>query len=364
MRQFSVGILLLLIFSFGKYSFPENDLSPKETLGKVLFFDKNLSASGKMSCATCHDPTRAFQSGRELTLADGTKQAFTGAREIPSLSYAAYSFSPRREIVDDEFFEDEIVQQGGFFADGRANSLGEQILGPLFSPIEMGNKSAAQILEKIKKASYLPVFEQIYGKKCLENADSVLFAMGDALAAFEKSKFVNPFSSKFDDWQAGRADLTEQELIGLELFTKRGKCKNCHVTRWHAADEPVVLFTKYIFENIGTPAVPNYVYFSEKMLNPLGEKWLDEGLFLTTKDSLDRGKFKVPTLRNVAVTAPYMHNGSLKTLEEVVHFYNKPDLFPPAEVPENVNKIEIGNLNLLPEEEVAIVAFLKTLTDK
>ena len=95
----------------------------------------------------------------------------------------------------------------------------------------------------------------------------------------------------------------------------------------------------------------------------MGEDFRDEGLFLTTKDSLDRGKFKVPTLRNVAVTAPYFHNGSLKTLEEVVHFYSKPDAFLPAEIPETVNHKEVGDLGLLPEEEAAIVAFLKTLTD-
>lgn len=340
-----------------------DQLNPKETLGKLIFFDKNLSEPAGMSCGTCHDPNKAFQNTRDLTLADGNKQFFTGQREIPSISYVAWSNSPMHEIVDDEFFEDEIVHQGGFFADGRANSLAEQMEGPLLNPLEMGNKSREQVVAKVRNAAYRPYFEQIFGKNALENTDSAMAAIGDALTAYQKSKEVNPFTSKFDAWQRGLADMTEQELIGLELFTKRGRCRNCHVTRWHAADEPVVLFTKYIYENVGTPKSPNLPYFSEKKLNPLGENWLDEGLFLTTKDSLDRGKFKVPTVRNVAVTGPYMHNGSLKTLEEVVHFYNDPTKFPPAEILENVNTLEVGALNLLPEEEAAIVAFLKTLTD-
>ena len=207
-----------------------------------------------------------------------------------------------------------------------------------------------------------PLVLNPYGKTIFEQTDSAFLAMADALTIYQSSKEVNPFSSKFDQWQAGQADLTEQELIGLELFTKRGLCRNCHVTRWHDADQPVVLFTKFIYENIGTPRRPDLPFYTE-IGNLLGANWVDEGLFLTTRDSLDRGKLKVPTLRNVAVTAPYFHNGSLKTLEEVVRFYNKPAEFGAAEVPENVNRTEVGDLNLLPEEEAAIVAFLKTLTD-
>ncbi len=364
MRLAAAFIVLVLITGFGKFSREStNGLNPKETLGKLLFFDTKLSEPAGMSCATCHDPTRAFQSGRELTLADGSKKVFTGPREIPTISYAAWSYTPMREVVDDEFFEDEVVKQGGFFADGRAESLAKQMEGPLFNLLEMANTSREQVAEKVRKADYRAYFEQVFGKKALENTDSTIAAMGDALTAYQKSKEVSPFTSKFDAWQRGQANLTDEELLGLELFTKKGRCRNCHVSRWHAADEPYVLFTKYIYENIGAPRAVGYPYFSETKLNPAGADWRDEGLFLTTKDSLDRGKFKVTTLRNVAVTAPYMHNGSLKTLEEVVHFYNKPDAFPPAEIPENVNRKEVGDLGMSPEDEAAVVAFLKTLTD-
>jgi cytochrome c peroxidase len=367
--RFIFGIILMAILvSFGGFSqknkFSNENLTPIETLGREIFFDYSLSEPAGMSCATCHDPNKFFQNTRELTLADGSKKFFTGAREIPSLSYAAWSYSPMREIVDDEFFEDEIVKQGGFFADGHAGSLREQILGPLFSPIEMANKTPEMVVEKLKKASYRPFFEEIFGKNIFEkNADSVIWKMGLALESFQKSKFVNPFSSKFDRWQAGLADFTEQELKGLVVFTSKGRCRNCHVSRWHATDEPKVIFSKFIYENIGTPRVEKYPFFYD-FTNNLGENWRDEGLFLTTQDSLDRGKIKVPTVRNAAKTAPYMHNGALKTLEEVVHFYNKPEDFPPAEIAENVNRIEVGDLNLTAEEEAALVAFLKTLTDE
>jgi cytochrome c peroxidase len=208
--------------------------------------------------------------------------------------------------------------------------------------------------------------------------------VGEALAAFEASEEVNQFSSKFDYYLKGMTELTEEEKLGLELFNSKGMCILCHLSD---GDKP--LFTDFTYDNLGTPKNPDNPYYkmdkvyldNGKPVNPDGADWIDQGLggFLATHPDpewramapANMGKHKVPTLRNADKRATpdskkaYMHNGVFKTLKEVVHFYNTRDvkIWPAAEVAENLNTVELGNLGLTEAEENAIVAFMKTLSD-
>ena len=259
------------------------------------------------------------------------------------------------------------------------------------NPVEQNNPSKQAVLEQIARSKYADLWEEVWGEpisfeteeKIAENYDRV----GLAIAAYEDSSEVSPFSSKYDDFLAGLVELSEQEALGLELFNGTAMCSACHISEPGPNGEPP-LFTDFTFDNLGVPVNPenpfydmDNVFFDDGTpINPEGADWIDLGLggFLATrlewKDfaSENEGKHKVPTLRNVA-KAPsesfpkaYMHNGVFKTLKEVVHFYNTRDVedWPPPEVPYNVNDDELGDLGLSDEEEDAIVAFLKTLSDR
>jgi cytochrome c peroxidase len=248
------------------------------------------------------------------------------------------------------------------------------------------------VLEQIAKSKYVDLWEVVWGEpisyETQEEIEKNYNRVGLAIAAFEDSSEVNQFSSKFDLFEAGMVELTEQEAWGMELFNgDKAMCSACH---------PAPLFTDFTYDNLGVPKNPdNPFYKMDKIylpdgepINPLGADWIDFGLggFLETLPvdyftnlGLDKeeavaenkGKHKVPTLRNVDkrpemdFTKAYMHNGVFKSLEEVVHFYNTRDVedWPEPEVAENVNTDELGDLGLTPEEEAAIVAFMKTLSD-
>ena len=218
---------------------------------------------------------------------------------------------------------------------------------------------------KLRQANYYGLYQKVYGNS--EDSQTIFNNITDAIATFEKSKEVNPFSSKYDSYLKGQATLTQQELQGLQLFndSAKGNCAACHISE-PDEDSGKVLFTDFTYDNIGVPKNPNNPFYTiPNANNPLGSSVIDYGLGVIVNDATHNGKFKVPTLRNVAISAPYFHNGFYNTLEEVVHFYNSRDVeaFPPAEIPQTVNHDELGNLGLTIAEEKAIVAFMKTLTD-
>ena len=216
----------------------------------------------------------------------------------------------------------------------------------------------------MKRTSYYPQLIRIYGET--ENVDSLYSYITDALAAYQSSKEVNPFSSRFDAYKKGNYTLTAQEKVGLDLFENKGLCAECHILERDVIARRT-LFTDHTYDNLGipkNPENPHYCVPQEYFL--LTPDSIDLGLGAIVRKVEENGKFRVPTLRNVELTAPYGHNGYFKTLEEIVHFYNVRDVsdeFPPAEYPATVNKDELGNLGLTPEEEAALVAFMKTLTD-
>jgi cytochrome c peroxidase len=199
-----------------------------------------------------------------------------------------------------------------------------------------------------------------------------------AISAYEKSAEVNPFDSKYDYYLKGQATLTEQETWGLELFEGKAMCSACHISQPGPGGEPP-LFTDFTYDNLGVPKnMENPFYSMPAKWNPDGMNWIDPGLggFLANTDYADLaaanwGKHKVPTLRNVdkrpypEFVKAFGHNGYFKSLEQTTHFYNTRDVepWPAPEVAENINTDELGNLGLTADEEAAIVAFMKTLSD-
>ena len=191
--------------------------------------------------------------------------------------------------------------------------------------------------------------------------------MSNAIEAYEKTSEVSPFNSKYDHWLRGETELNEQELRGLKLFEAedKGNCAACHPSK-PAEDGSPPLFTDFTYDNLGVPRNPENPFYSlPPELNSDGFAFVDLGLGKIVTDPAQNGKFRVPTLRNVAVTDPYMHNGVFKTLFSVMAFYNTRDVteWPAPEVAENVNMEELGKLGLTNQELEDLVVFLRTLTD-
>jgi cytochrome c peroxidase len=348
------------------------DLSPIELLGKQIFFDENLSSPSGQSCASCHAPEAGFSGPDSHTnlstgVYPGAAPERFGNRKPPSAAYA--SFSPPRS-----YQEKDETWVGGQFWDGRADTLVEQAKGPFLNPLEMNNASADEVVAKIRKARYRLLFERVFGAESLENSSRAFDRIAKAIAAYESSREVNAFSSKYDDYLANRATLTAQEQRGLKLFAGQANCTACHPHERQEDGSPP-LFTDFTYDNVGAPRNnANPFYSADASVNPDGKRYRDLGLGGSLSDATHHGKVKVPTLRNVAkkpspgFVKSYLHNGTFKSLKEVVHFYNvrdkELDQFPPPDVAETVNKTELGNLGLTDEQEDDLVAFLETLSDR
>lgn len=356
----------------------DQPMSPKAQLGRVLFFDSGLSEPAGQSCASCHDPNRAFvDPDKKAITSKGVIAPLVGSRNTPSSMYA--SFSPKFH-----WDEKEELYLGGQFWDGRAATLEEQAKGPFVNTLEMANPHSRNVVEKVRRAAYVPQFEQVFGKDALKDDDKAFDHIAQALAEFQRTPQFAPFSSKYDAYLAGKAKLNTQEMRGLRLFERedKGNCAACHPSKPGPGGEPP-LFTDFSYDNLGVPRNPdNPFYRLPVKLNPAGELFVDRGLGGALGKQSEDGKFKVPTLRNIAVTGPYMHNGYFKTLEGVTAFYNDRDVrpqcgsnmvneadalkqkcWPAPEVITNVNSDELGNLKLTQREVDDIVAFMKTLTD-
>jgi len=372
----AAGILVLLVVALVLPVQAQGGLTPQQDLGKQLFFDKNLSLNNNQACAACHAPAVGFTGPDAAINAaggvyEGSIPGAFGDRKPPTAAYAGDS-----PIL--YYDADAGSWVGGMFWDGRATGytlgdpLAEQAKGPFLNPKEQAVPDAATLVAKVKASSYAPLF----ASQC-PSADTTqdYNCIGRAIAAYERSKEVTQFSSKYDYYLAGKAKLTAQEKMGLDLFNGKAKCSGCHVS-----DGPNPLFTDFTYDNLGIPKNP---------LNPAtiaNPGWADPGLggylegagYAPTVYLPEMGKFKVPTLRNVDLrpsknfVKAYGHNAYFKSLEEIVHFYNTRDVegakwrgvpWPPSEVSATVNKTELGNLGLNGGEEQAIVAFLRTLSD-
>lgn len=370
-------------FAFGSPS--NNSLTPIEQLGKYLFFDQSLSVNGTMSCATCHAPEVGFVG--PVSNINATSSVYPGAvgtrfgnRKPPTAAYAGNSPNLHYDDVKNTWV-------GGMFWDGRATGstlgdpLAEQAQGPFLNPLEHSMPNARLVCIKVANSDYADLFEQVWGKGSLDfikNVNRTYEYIARSIAAYERSAEVSPFTSKYDYFLKGEAELTEQEKLGLDLFQGKGKCSGCHSLKVESNGLP--LFTDFTYDNLGIPKNPdNPFYEMPKKWNPDGKAWVDYGLGGFLKGAgypaeiyeLELGKYKVPTLRNVDLrpspefVKAYGHNGYFKSLHEIVHFYNTRDVgeWPDSEYAPTVNRGELGNLGLTQEEEAAIVAFLKTLSD-
>lgn len=378
-------------------------------LGDLIFDDEDLSIGRNQSCAACHDAEWGFtgpiaQVNAHGAVYEGSIPGRFGDRKPPSSAYSTQS--PVLFLGRDGFV-------GGSFWDGRATGekLGspaaDQAQGPFLNPLEQALPDAACVVHRVAQASYAAVYVQVWGPSIQgipfpANTDDLCGQEGStvpldaaaragvdlefdriaiAIAAYEASTEHNPlFTSKFDAWRRGQAKLTKEEQRGFALFQGRAGCARCHPSQ---GQQP--LFTDFTYDNLGFPPNP------ENPALVADPSFVDRGLggFLLSAGFGDWeeevGKVKVPTLRNVDLrpadgqVKAFGHNGYFKSLESIVHFYNTRDVLPdcaavgapdegvncwPApEVAANVNRDELGDLGLTVEEEHAVVAFLKTLSD-
>ncbi len=332
----------------------------KADLGKDLFFDTTLSSPGGQSCATCHVTSTKFTDSRGTVTSEGVLPGIFGNRQTPSAMYM--QFSPVFGFDADA--QDYI---GGQFWDGRAATLEEQAKGPFLNPGEMHNSTKLEVVTKVMTGAFAEKFKAVFGQDIFNDTDRAYNALAEAIAAFERTDAFHPFSSKYDLFLKNKLSLTAEEMRGLAIFEDpaKGNCAACHPNRPGPNGQPP-LFTDFSYDNIGLPKNPLNPFYAQPIWhNPAGASFIDVGLSATTGRPDDIGRFKVPTLRNIAATAPYFHNGVFTTLEDVVQFYNERDLggFNPPEVPTGVNHDELGNLHLTTQEKADLVTFLGTLTD-
>lgn len=355
-------------------------LSEMAALGKQIFFDQSLSASGLQSCGNCHNPERAHAGNDDLAVPFGGPSLVTaGFRNSPSLNYL--QFTPAF------YFDKEGTPTGGFDRDGRVDTFAAQAAVPLMAAHEMANGSPAKVAEKLERAAYVSEFRRIFGAGIFDNADDAVDRATQAIAQFEKEDpAFHPFTSKFDYFLEGKAAFTAQEIRGYALFNdpQKGNCAGCHPST--RADGHPALFTDFTYDNLGVPRNFDIPATADSSYYDLGLCGPDRTDLAQSNPELC-GAFKVPSLRNVAITAPYFHNGKFKTLREVLGFYARRDTNPeewypygangiekfddlPPQYRNNVNTTEVpynrkaGDQPALSEDDIDdLAAFLNTLTD-
>lgn len=353
-------------------------LSQQQALGKALFFDTSLSKNSNQACGSCHSPSAAFTDpDKSNPTSKGSDPTLFGNRNTPTAMYAAYS-------PTFGYDSGEGLYVGGQFWDGRAGTLEDQAKAPFLNPVEMANASKAEVVMKLQSGANASAFTQLYGATVFDNIDDAYDKIASSIASYERSSELSPFSSKFDLYVKGQVNLTVEESRGFKLFNDpmKGNCAACHISD-AGADGTPALFTDFTYDNIGIPK--NYAsdfLTDPAQFNPDGTSFLDLGLGGQVGDDTLYGAFKVPTLRNVAVTGPLGHNGYFDSLDQIVDFYATRDTKPvcsditvsasqaealgcwaPAEFPDQMNVDELGNLPLNKYEKSWIVAFLGTLTD-
>lgn len=345
-----------------------------EALGEALFFDVNLSRDRTQACSTCHNPDFGFtdpretEVGRAVSLGDDGESL--GDRNAPTASYAALTPEFHRSPGG--------LWIGGQFLDGRAADLAAQAGGPPLNPIEMGMPDKASVVARLaENPDYVAAFDYLYGEGVLEDPEAGYAAMTESIAAFEKTDVFAPFDSKYDRYLRGEYQLTQEEELGRLLFFSQQftNCNMCHQLGTSQMD-PRETFSNYEYHNIGVP-----VNAAVRAANGSAPDYVDRGLLENpaVDDPAQAGKFKVPTLRNVAVTGPFMHNGVFEDLRTVVLFYNKYNSTDPArqinpetgqpfgapEVDGTLSMKELTTGPALDDQRIdALVAFLKTLTDQ
>jgi cytochrome c peroxidase len=395
---------------------PVAPLSTMARLGEKIFYDRSLSASGRMSCASCHDPAKHYgPPDAGPAMFGGAHLTLQGNRAVPSLAYLerepAFSIGPDTEESDSAPTPQmvalsaphshapkiagnsgaaamAVVPQGGLFWDGRADTLQDQAMGPMLNPIEMANRNAADVAAKLRHSAYAGLFVQLFGPTILRQPKQLLAEAMFAVARYQtEAPSFHPYTSKYDAWLEGKARLSPAELRGYALFNDPDKanCGGCHLDR-PGADGMPPRFTDDQFEALGAPRNPalrvnrDKGYFDLGLCGPLRQD--------LRADTQYCGMFLTPTLRNVATRKVFFHNGVFHTLQQVLDFYAFRDVDPakvypvgadgrvdrfndiPPRYQGNVDFVDppfdrkLGEAPAMTEqEEHDIIAFLGTLTD-
>jgi cytochrome c peroxidase len=360
-------------------------------LGRELFFDPTLSASGRLACASCHDPAHAYgPPGERVVMPGGKDMRQSGLRAVPSLRYlqATPAFTEHFRDSDDE--GDASVDNGptgGLTWDGRVDRGRDQARLPLLSPLEMANDSPAAVVEAVRRSPHADLLRRAFGADIFADPDRAFDGILQALEAYEQryTEFY-PYSSKYDAYLDGKAELTGTEARGLALFNdpEKGNCAHCHLSA-RSNDGAPPQFTDYGLAALGAPrnpAIPanaDPAFYDLGMCGPLRRDLADRDEYC--------GMFKSPSLRNVALRRAYFHNGVFGTLRQVMEFYVERDTNPekwypraadrtvrkfddlPPQYHANVNveppfDKHLGDRPRLSSEEIDdIIAFLQTLTD-
>lgn len=364
-------------------------------LGRKMFFDASLSASGRQSCATCHSPAHAYgpPDGRPVQ-PGGEGLNRSGLRAVPSLRYVLprtpHWFKEHQRDPIEREIEIDSVPTGGFARDGRFDVLREQARAPLFDPLEMANRDEAALAVRLRAASYAAEFVRVFGRAALADDAQAVAGLATALERFQlDDPSFAPYTSKFDRYLKGQAQLSQREQRGLRLFADSGKgnCASCHTVAPGANGAPPLL-TDYSFANLGVPrnrklpANADPAFFDLGLCGPLRKSRVGV-------DDKYCGAFKTPSLRNVATRAVFMHNAVFTDLADAVRFYSERDIRPerwygrdgagrveryddlPPGYRGNVDRLtapmdrQSGDTPALSEAEVQdIVAFLHTLSDE
>ncbi len=309
---------------------PAADLSPAAQVGKKMFFDTSLSASGKMACATCHDPDHAYAPANDLAVQPGGKtMTESGTRAVPSLCYKEFT-PPYDDVLENPDGISPPGPGGGFTQDGRAATLAEQAKIPLLAANEMANDSPADVVDKLRRSGYADLFRDAFGQDVFNDSSK---AFSDALAALQAFQLEDPsfhlYNSKYDLYASNKigGQLTAAEQRGFAVYNdpQKGNCFACHYNG-AGLNGSVRLFTDYSFAAIGVPR-NNEIAANENAA------YVDLGLCSRSDHPLPESKqycgmFKTPTLRNIATRKVFFHNGAIKSLKEAIRFYNTRDTDP------------------------------------
>jgi cytochrome c peroxidase len=336
-------------------------LSLAAQAGKQLFFDKALSASGKMACATCHDPDHAYGPPNNLPVQPGgSKLSDAGTRAVPSLRYQEFT-PPYEDMLDNPDGISAPGPGGGYTQDGRAPTLADQAQIPLLAANEMANRSPAEVVKKIRAASYADLFRQAFGQDIFADTQKAFLKATEALQAFQmEDQSFHPYNSKYDLYAGNKigGDLTPEEQRGFLVYSdpEKGNCFACHYNG-AGLNGSVKMFTDYTYSAIGAPR-------NRDIPANRDGGYYDLGICSRPDHPLPGneqycGMFKTPTLRNVAARKVFFHNGALKSLDEVIRFYNTRDTNPELWYP--VVDGEVQKFNDLPPEYRANVDAQKPL---
>jgi len=372
-----------------------SQLSPAASLGKKIFFDPTLSASGKMACATCHNPAYAYGPPNASAVQyGGPHLKSSGYRAVPSLRYILNYVPVWTHVQDtnpiEQLAEADTAPTGGYTWDGRYNSLHAQAMLPFFSTVEMDNRSVNELATKLSQASYAGELRAVFGKDIFAQPARAVANAALAVQQFElQDNSFHPYTSKFDQWLDGKATLTPQELRGKQLFDNpnSGNCASCHIDE-RGANGAHPLFTDFQFEALGVPRNNEIPWNRDPRYHDMGLC----GPFrkdAASKDPANCGLFRTPALRNVAIRHVFFHNGRFHSLREALQFYVQRDTNPekwypvppggtvekfndlPAADRKNVDTIDMpldrhpGQKPVWNEHDIDdVIAFLKTLDDQ